>query len=39
MDVGKKFFTARVMRHLYRLPKKVVDAPFLDEFKTRLDGA
>ncbi|KFQ33553.1 hypothetical protein N332_14949, partial [Mesitornis unicolor] len=39
LDIRKKFFTARVMRHWHRLPRGVVDAPSLEVFKARLDGA
>ena len=39
MDAKGKFFTERVMRCWHRLPREAVDAPFLEVFKTRLDGA
>ena len=29
----------RVVRHCSRLPREVVDAPSLEAFKARLDGA
>ena len=35
----KKFLTVRVVMHWYRLPKEVTDAPSLETFKLRLDGA
>jgi len=35
----KKFFTVRVVKRWLRLPREVVDAPFLGTFQARLDGA
>jgi len=35
----KKFFTVRVAKHWHMLPREVVDAPSLEPFKVRLDGA
>ena len=39
LDIRKKFFTLRVVKHWHRLPRVVVDAPSLEVFETRLDGA
>ncbi|KFP69202.1 hypothetical protein N310_01656, partial [Acanthisitta chloris] len=39
LDISKKFFPVRVVRHWHRLPRKAVAAPSLAVFKARLDGA
>jgi len=39
LDRRKKFCTMRVVRHWHRLPREAVDAPSLEVFKARLDGA
>ncbi|KFO65836.1 hypothetical protein N302_07461, partial [Corvus brachyrhynchos] len=39
LDISKKFFTVRVVRHWHRLPREAVDTPSLAVFKARLDGA
>lgn len=39
LDIRRKFFTVRVVRHWQRLLKEVVDAPSLEVLKARLDGS
>ncbi|KFP35395.1 hypothetical protein N324_02985, partial [Chlamydotis macqueenii] len=39
LDIRKTYFMMRVVKHGNRLPREVVDAPCLETFKARLDGA
>jgi len=39
LEIRKKFFTMRVVKHWPRLPREAVAAPSLAVFKARLDGA
>jgi len=39
LDIRKKFFTARMVRHRNRLLREVVESPFLEGFKKRVDLA
>ena len=38
VDIRKKFFTVRVLRHWNMLPSEVVNTPSLEVFKARLNG-
>ncbi|KFQ63286.1 hypothetical protein N334_12612, partial [Pelecanus crispus] len=39
LDIRKKFFTMRVVKHWNRLPREAEEAPSLEILKVRLDGA
>ena len=38
VNIRKKFFTVRIVRHWHRLPREAVAAQSLKVFKARLDG-
>jgi len=37
LKIRKHFFTVRVVKHLHRLPRVVVESPLIEIFKTQLD--
>ena len=37
MDIRKKFFITKVVRHWNRLPREVVDVPSLETFEVKLN--
>jgi len=39
LDMRKKFFMIRVVKHWHRLPREAVEAPSLETFMARLDRA
>jgi len=39
LDIRKKFFTLKVVKHWHRLPRELVEVPFLETSEVMLDGA
>jgi len=39
LDIRRKSFTMRVVKHRYRLPREELDASSLETFKVRLNGS
>ncbi|KFV90427.1 hypothetical protein N326_03246, partial [Eurypyga helias] len=39
LDIRKKFFIKRVVKHWNKLPREAADAPSLEVFQARLDEA
>ncbi|KGL81194.1 hypothetical protein N309_07332, partial [Tinamus guttatus] len=39
LDIKKKFYTERAVKHWDRLPREVVESPSLTVFKKRVDEA
>ena len=37
LNIRKHFFTVRMTKHWYRLPREVAESPSLEIFKSRLD--
>lgn len=38
LHIRKEFFSMKLVRYWHKLSRETVDAPFLETFKTRLDG-